>query len=119
MQFDQIVTAPAFVSLLSVNKVLSGRPHTFQSHNRKFRRAKFCVTCVDRISDKINSYQLTVVRKSTGIAITEMVCEAEEHSYVGLDSFSLADVGDNIDLKTSTYGHNRVLEFKIGSFNLQ
>lgn len=120
MEFSRSITAPAFISLLSVNRVLSGKPFYKRTHEVKYRRAKFCVTCIDKLSDKINSYQLTVIRKSTGISITELVCESEEHNFVGLDSFSLLQVGDReFDLRTETFGDNRELEFKIGSFSLQ
>lgn len=119
MEFDQVCTAPAFISLLSVNRVLSGKPYYQRTYEKKFRRAKFCVTVVDKNTDRINSYQLTVIRKASGISLTELVCESEEHNFVTLDSFSLEETGREIDLKTRTNGDGDELEFKIGSFALQ
>ena len=119
MNFDQICTAPAFISLLSVNQVLAGVDYQEKAYRKKYRRAKFCVTVVDVDSDKINSYQLTVIKKSNGISLTELVCESEEHSFVTLDSFQLQEDGEEINLTTTTNGDGEELEFKIGSFSLQ
>lgn len=119
MYHDTIVTAPAFVSLLDLRKILSGSVYSRKIHQKKFRRVQFAVTVTDLETDKINSYHLTVIRKSTGIEITELVCESEEHTHTSTDSFSLHEFDQEVNLRGRTHGNGQVLEINVGSFTLQ